>query len=101
MWFARKVVINKDIIEFNWENYSQKAKIIYNKAPKVFRFAWLEDLEAGQNYYVEFLLEYDENIEASIIKITDFVEPEYENDAIQLWQEDLKRLKELLGVQNF
>ncbi|MCX7954608.1 MAG: START-like domain-containing protein [Bacteroidales bacterium] len=99
-WFADKVSIVGDKIIFEWGKEKQEAKILYSKFPKVFKFAWLEDINSNNKYYVEFNLTYAENIEACVLKITDFIEPGEEEDNELLWEENVNKLKKVLGVLN-
>lgn len=99
-WFADKVSIIGDSITFEWGKEKQEAKILYSKFPKTFKFAWLDDIKNNNKYYVEFNLTYAENIEACVLKITDFVEAGEEEDSELLWEENVNKLKKVLGVFN-
>ena len=48
-WFADKVNIYNDTIEFYWSKTKHEAKIISLKEPKYFKFSWLEDISDANN----------------------------------------------------
>lgn len=97
-WFADKVNIINNKIEFYWGKTKHEGQILSKKEFKYFKFSWLEDLKNHSDYYIEFYLMPTDQPNFTILKITDFTESE-ERDAIMLlWQSHIEQLKRSLGL---
>ncbi len=98
-WFADNVNVDgKDFI-FIWNNSEERAKVLAKKQGKFVRFQWEEDFENGDDeYFFEFRIEKDEITGVSSLLITDFVETEDIDEAIDLWDSQVAELKRFLGI---
>lgn len=97
-WFADRVNIQKEQINFYWAKQIHKAKILKQKEYKFFKFSWLEDTENGNQYFVEFAISPSENDNSTVLKITDFTESDEKNENILLWNTLIEQLKRALGI---
>lgn len=94
-WFADDVSINNNIFIFTWNKFSQKAERIASNHTYI-RFRWLDDED--EHAYFEFRMETAEITGATVLQITDFVEPAEKQDSINLWDTEIKVLKRILGI---
>lgn len=102
-WFADDVNIKKNVYTFMWDGSEQKAELIQKKPNYSVKFKWLEDSEGevitGEDCcYFEFQLEKDELTGDIALLITDFVDEDDKDDAIELWDTQINELKRTLGV---
>lgn len=97
-WFADRVDIQKEQINFYWSKQIFKAKIIGKKEYKFFRFSWIEDIENNNDYYIEFTVDASNNDNSTILKITDFTESDEKNENILLWNSNVDQLKRAIGI---
>jgi len=97
-WFADNVNVDgKDFI-FVWENSEERAKILSKKQGKYIRFQWEEDFENDEDYFFEFKVIKDEITGVSSLIVTDFVDPDDIDEAIDLWDSQIGELKRFLGI---
>lgn len=96
-WFADNVNIenNFQTYIFFWNKIPSRAKVIAKKENVYIRFTW-ED-EENENIYFEFRLVVDELTKDLSLIITDFAEPDEIDDAKQLWNTQIEKLKHVLG----
>ncbi|HNV94892.1 MAG TPA: START-like domain-containing protein [Bacteroidales bacterium] len=97
-WFADRVNIQKDNLTFVWSKENYEAKILAQKECKFFKYAWLEDIESNNNYFVEFSISSNQNDNSTILKITDFTDPHERNENIMLWNSNIDQLKRAMGI---
>ncbi len=97
-WFADKVNINKDKIEFFWSKTKHEAIIISQKEPKYFKFCWIEDYNNANNYYVEMNILPTNQDNFTLFKIKDFSEADEKEANILLWETHIEQLKRSLGI---
>jgi len=97
-WFADNVNARENVFTFIWKDSVQKAKLISSKEAKFVRFKWEEDEKFTEDYYFEFKIEIQEISGDTTLIITDFVEPDDKEDAINLWKSQVEKLKQLLGL---
>lgn len=97
-WFADRVNIQKDKLTFIWSKQKYEAKIIAQKDCKFFKYAWLEDVENKNNYYVEFSISTNDNDNITTLKIIDFTDSDEKNENIILWNSNIENLKRALGI---
>jgi uncharacterized protein YndB with AHSA1/START domain len=93
-WFADDVNLKGNIFSFVWEGTEQKAEMINKKENKYVRFRWLDETE---NYF-EFRVNVDELTQEVALIITDFVEPDEKDSAIELWNSQVAELKHIIGL---
>ena len=95
-WFADDVNVNGNEYTFIWEGEEQKATVTGRKIGSYIRFKWEEDKD--ENYYFEFRVNKDDITGEIILIVTDFVEEEEKDEAIELWDSQIEDLMQTLGV---
>ncbi|MBN1113039.1 MAG: SRPBCC domain-containing protein [Bacteroidales bacterium] len=93
-WFADNVTIKGDVYIFVWEGIEQRAKLLKSKDCEYIQFQWEDEDED----YFEFRISEDDVTGESALILTDFVEPDEEIDAIELWDAQINELKHVLGA---
>jgi hypothetical protein len=94
-WFADSVTIEGKIFFFYWDNYPSEAELIEINSPFYIRFRWLEEDAAT---YFEFKLHKVELTGSLMLEITDFAEADEKEQAIFLWNTQIKTLKRKMGL---
>jgi len=92
-WFADNVIMKGKKYIFVWDGAEQEAEIIQQKSNEYVRFQWLEEDEI----YFEFRVAKDELTGDVSLTITDFVDKEDKEDAIELWNSQVAELKHTVG----
>ena len=95
-WFADKVSVAGKIYTFTWKGHSADAEIVGISPNSYIRFHWLDD-ENSLTYF-EFRLHKNELTGGIVLEITDFVEEHEKEDAINLWETEIKSLRRVLGL---
>ncbi len=95
-WFADDVYVNSKNYTFIWERSEQQAQLLKRKKNDFARFQWIED--EGSDYYFEFRIQKHELTNELSLFITDFVEPEDKDSAIELWEKQVEQLKHNMGI---
>jgi len=94
-WFCDDVNNRGGVITFKWSGDSEEhAKLISLKENKYVKYKWLDGPE---NAYFEFLLEVDEITGELALIITDFAEPEDEEELILTWNSAIQKLHSVIG----
>ena len=95
-WFADDVNVKGRIFTFIWNGVENKAEIVQRKENRYIRFHWIDDDDP--NTYFEFRIAIDELTGDVALVITDFVEEDEKEDAIELWNTQISELKHVLGL---
>ena len=95
-WFADDVTTTENIFTFIWNNYSNEAEIVAVNPENFIRFRWIED-ETEETYF-EFRLHKIELTGGITLEIVDFADPGEKEEAITLWENEIKILKRILGI---
>jgi uncharacterized protein YndB with AHSA1/START domain len=96
-WFADKVLTDYNkTYTFIWGDVTAKAIISDMNEDEYIRFKWLD--EEDKNYYLEFRIHVQELTEETALLITDFTEPDEKQSSIELWEKQVSKLREVLGV---
>jgi len=95
-WFADEVTADDNVFTFVWDNYPSKAELLAVSSGNFIRFRWLED-ETSDTYF-EFRIHKNELTGGLLLEIVDFATPEEKDDAIVLWENEIKILKRILGL---
>ncbi|MGC6428848.1 MAG: START-like domain-containing protein [Flavobacteriales bacterium] len=95
-WFADDVNVNRDgLYTFSWEGSQQHANLVSKKKDSHIRFRW-ED--SSDEEYFEFFIQIDELTKDVSLIVTDFADDEMDKeDAIQLWDVQIDKLKSTIG----
>jgi hypothetical protein len=94
-WFADEVTDDGKIFSFYWDNDLFEAELVEVNSPVYVRFRWLEEDPAT---YFEFRLHKIELTGSLMLEITDFIEEDEKEQAIILWNTQIKTLKRKLGL---
>ena len=94
-WFADEVADVRNEFTFTWKKHKDKAEMIGVNPLSYIRFHWLDD---DDDSYFEFRLHKTELTGDWILEITDFAENGEKENAITLWDTQIKTLKRRLGV---
>ncbi|MCX7862754.1 MAG: START-like domain-containing protein [Bacteroidales bacterium] len=97
-WFADKVNITQNKIEFFWAKSRHEGQIIAKKDQKYFKFSWIEDIEENTGCYVELTVIPTEQSNVTLLKIVDFSELDEKEANILLWHTHIEKLKRSLGI---
>lgn len=95
-WFADDVNVNRDgLYTFSWEGSQQHANLVSKKKDSHIRFRWEE---SSDEEYFEFFIQIDELTKDVSLIVTDFADDEMDKeDAIQLWDVQIDKLKSTIG----
>jgi len=96
-WFADKVVVEKDLFTFTWDEIESEARLSAFKENKFVRFEWIGKEDEESNYF-EFKIIVQELTSDLALIITDFTDPEEKEDTIFLWDTQIGDLKRILGI---
>jgi uncharacterized protein YndB with AHSA1/START domain len=94
-WFANKVDITGKNVTFTWKDSEQHAEIISHRTNEWVRYRWLE---VDDSAFFEFKILTDELTGDLTLLITDFAHKDEKEDAIFLWEDNIKKLKRAIGV---
>jgi uncharacterized protein YndB with AHSA1/START domain len=95
-WFADSVVVDGKLYIFRWKNYSNEAEVTGLVPYSYIRFRWLEDENSAT--FFEFRLHKSELTGGIMLEIIDFAEESEREDAVALWESQIKTLKRALGL---
>ena len=95
-WFADSVAVDGKLFTFQWKNYSNEAEVTGMFPYNFIRFHWLEDENPAT--FFEFRLQKIELTGGIMLEITDFAEESEKEDAVALWETQIKTLKRMLGL---
>ncbi|MCK9480694.1 MAG: START-like domain-containing protein [Bacteroidia bacterium] len=97
-WFADKVSVRgSELMIFSWGNEEvREAKIVKKAFNKFIRFAW-SDADSKDEYW-EMEICKGELTEDIMLYVTEFVDPDEEEEISNLWSSQIDDLKETLGV---
>jgi uncharacterized protein YndB with AHSA1/START domain len=96
-WFADEVIDDGNTFAFIWQRNSPMGAELVGIVPNVsIRFHWIE--EENPDVYFEFKLHKNELSSGLMLAITDFAEPQEKENAISLWNSQIKNLARVLGL---
>ena len=96
-WFADRVQAQNKTFTFKWgKTEERKAEVIHIRTNKSIRFHWLDD-ENPKSYF-EFKMIYNELTEDIVLEVTDWAYPDEKEDARDLWNSDIEKMKRISGL---
>ncbi len=95
-WFAEDVYQKGDQFIFVWDNVEHPAMLLDQKNNGFVRFRW--DNASHEEEYFEFNIHVQPLTEDVALMITDFVEENEVEDAIELWNKQIELLLRNLGA---
>ena len=93
-WFCDEVDINSEEYSFFWSGSEEVATLIDDIEDERVRFQW-EEGEEGE--YFEFRMSKSPVTGETILEITDFCDEDEVNDQKQLWESQMKTLRQETG----
>lgn len=94
-WFCDEVTIQDDVFTFSWSGAEEVAEMIDDFEDELVRFRW-EDAD-DEAEYLEFKLTRSPVTNETILLITDFCDDDEVDDTKQLWESQIKVLKQETG----
>ena len=94
-WFCDEVDITGEIYTFTWEGADEIAELAEDKENERIRFKW-EDADSDDEY-LEFKFEKSPVTNETILLLTDFCDDDEIDDQRQLWESQMKQLKQETG----
>ena len=96
-WFADKVTKSGKTYTFRWgKTECRDADMINTRNEYFIRFHWKDDEEPKS--FFELKIVYNELTSDHLLEVTDFAEPEDEDDVVSLWDSQIDVLKRVCGI---
>jgi uncharacterized protein YndB with AHSA1/START domain len=93
-WFADNVIVEGGKYTFHWGDNEQHAEIVRIVPNELIRFRWLDLGSTGE---FEFCIVKDELTGDIALVISDNIEDDDEEDAKNLWDSQVSKLKQVIG----
>ena len=93
-WFCDEVDIQDDVYTFSWEGAEEVAEMIDDIEDERVRFHW-EDTEDEE--FLEFNMTRSPVTGETILTITDYCDEDEVDDQRQLWESQIKQLRQETG----
>lgn len=96
-WFADKVTAKEKVYTFQWgKTETRQAEVVHCRTNQFIRFHWLDDEE--KKSYFELKIVYNELTEDLMLEVIDFADSTETDDAKDLWNSDIEKLKRVSGL---
>ena len=96
-WFADKVTAKEKVYTFQWgKAETRQAEVVHCRTNQFIRFHWLDDEE--KKSYFELKIVYNELTEDLMLEVIDFADSTETDDAKDLWNSDIEKLKRVSGL---
>ncbi len=95
-WFSDDVNIKGNNYTFIWDGSEEVAEVLSKKENSFIKFHWLD--HEDEKTFLEFRIAIDELTNDVALIVTDFVEEDEKEDAIELWDTQISALKHSLGL---
>lgn len=93
-WFCEKCDSNIDLYTFKWKGHEEKAYLIDDIEDKLVAFQWEG---ADDEEFFEFSIQKNEISGDTVLVITDFAEKSEVDDMKMWWDEQINKLKKMIG----
>lgn len=97
-WFADDVNVRDESYFFTWDGYEEEAILLSLKSNHHIRFQWIDDYNDGLDTYFELLFNVDPMTQAITLTVTDFATPEDKDSSILMWEQQIQKLRRLIGA---
>ncbi len=94
-WFCDEVDITGDTYTFIWGGTEEVAELVDDIEDERLRFKW-EDAE-NENEYLEFRMSRSPVTGETVFEITDYCDEDEVEDTRQLWESQMKQLRQETG----
>jgi len=95
-WFCDGVDIQGDVYMFLWDGSAQAAQIIDDIEEELIRFRWMD--ADNENEFLEFKIYTSPVTDDTVLEITDFSDPDEEEDQKLLWIAQMERMRKEMGA---
>jgi uncharacterized protein YndB with AHSA1/START domain len=95
-WFADDVNLKGNVFTFIWDGTGERAEMISKKDNTYIRFRWVEADDKEE--FFEFKINKQELTGDVALEITDFADEDDADDARDLWDSQISRLKHTMGL---
>ena len=95
-WFCDDVNSRGDTFTFFWNDSEEVAHLVRKKQNQFIQFKWDHD-DSKEKFSFEFRIQFDELTGAGLLVVTDFAEPEEEDEMKLLWESQIKTLLRTIG----
>ena len=93
-WFCDEIDIEGTTYSFIWEGFAEEAELVESNEPKLVKFVW-EDAEDDE--YLAFNMSKSPVTDETILIITDFCDDDEVDDQRNLWDAQIKKLRQVTG----
>lgn len=97
-WFSDNVNMIGNVYIFIWDGSEEKAEIVHLRENKSIRFRWIDEDDCCDDNFFEFRINQEELTKSIALIITDFVDADEKDGAIELWDSQINVLKRILGL---
>lgn len=94
-WFCDEVDITGEVYTFTWDGADEIAMLVEDRENDRVRFKWEDAEEEGE--YLEIKFEKSPVTNETILTLTDFCDDDEVDDQKQLWESQMKQLKQETG----
>ena len=94
-WFCDEVDITGEVYTFTWDGADEVAMLVEDRENDRVRFKWEDAEEEGE--YLEIKFEKSPVTNETILTLTDFCDDDEVDDQKQLWESQMKQLKQETG----
>jgi uncharacterized protein YndB with AHSA1/START domain len=95
-WFCDSVDILGDVYTFEWQGYVQQAKLEVDIEDEYLKFVWMDGDNEGET--LEYRISTSPITNETILTITDFADEGDTDSQAQLWDSQIKAMKQEMGV---
>lgn len=97
-WFCDDINVKEDIYSFEWDGYTEEARLLGMKSGQFIKWQWLEDEEEDLDTYFELKYKIDPITNAVIFTVTSFASEDEMEESKALWEQHINDLKRLIGA---
>lgn len=97
-WFCDDVNIKEDIYSFEWDGYTEDARLLNMKQGQFIKWQWIEDEEEEADTFFELKYHIDPITNAVVLTVTSFAAEAEATEAKALWEQHINDLKRLIGA---
>jgi hypothetical protein len=83
---------------FSWGDDKAVATLVGMKRDEWIRFHWIEGMPTSEDAYFEFRIRTDAMTGDHSLQVIDFSEPEDVEEARELWEAQVEKLRHILGA---
>lgn len=97
-WFCDDVGLRNGVYAFVWGEDTATAALLGMKRDEWIRFQWLSGMPTSSEAYFEFKIATDPMTGDHSLQVTDFAEQDELEEAQELWEAQIDKLRHILGA---